>query len=417
MKAATLETEQEQRFVPPTLAEQMREEMAAWDAVLRSAFRIAPYNPDDLLSAKGFDVYERMMGDAMVRAAINTKRYALLAKPWQVMAHTAGPGVAPTAEAVAARDFVDHALRGMRGADGAARDFRQTLFQMMSAFYRGYSVAEMVWRLEESGQYEGRFTLAAIKAKSPKQTGFEVDDFLNVQAITSWTPMTGLITVPRGKCVLYVYNPQDELPYGNSDLRSVYKHWWSKDTIVRFWNLALQKFGMPMVYAQASATGDNGGQILETLKAIQQDSSAVFPRDVAPQLLQATGNTGDAFLSAVDWHNQQIAQGILLQTLTSGEGRRTGSLALGKVHFDVLLYVLENAKADLEAVVNSQIVRPLIEYNFGDAAETMPRFALGSVNERDITQLAQAYDVLLTHGVADSKEQAVRELFDLPPLA
>jgi len=25
--------------------------------------------------------------------------------------------------------------------------------------------------------------------------------------------------------------------------------------------------------------------------------------------------------------------------------------------------------------------------------------------------------VLLTHGVADSKEQAVRELFDLPPLA
>ena len=288
---------------------------------------------------------------------------------------------------------------------------------MMAAFYRGYSVSELVWRLEEKGRWAGRFTLAALKAKSPKQIGFEVDDYLNIEAITSWTPVAGFTTVPREKCVLYIYNPHDELPYGDSDLRSVYKHWWSKDALVKFWNLALQKYGAPMMFAQSSSSGAESERLLNLLQSVQQDASAIFPRDVTPQLLQSNMNA-DAFVNAVDWHNQQIAQGILLQTLTSGEGRRSGGRALGIVHFNVLLYALENAKADIEAAVNTQIVKLLIDYNYGplDGGTKYPRFALGAIDEKDIGQLASAYDVLLTHGVVGNREQAVREAFGLPPL-
>ena len=410
--------EEKGRVEAPSLAERVREEMVAWDAVLKTAFRIAPYNPDDLLSARGFDLYEKMMGDAMVRAAINTKRFALLAKPWQVLPAVTSLEGKPTGEAVAVRDFVEVALRGMCGADGMARDFRQVLFQMMSAFYRGYSLAEMVWRLEESGPYAGKLMLAAIKAKSPKQIGFEVDDYLNIQAITSWTPVTGTVTVPRSKCVLYIYNPHDELPYGDSDLRTVYKHWWSKDTIVKFWNVMLQKFGMPMLYAQSppGASDAVSQQILAKMQEVQNDSNGVFPHNVTPHLLEMAHSSSEGFATAVDWHNQQIAQGVLLQTLTSGEGRRVGSLALGRVHFDILLYVLENAKADIEAVVNTQIVRPLVDYNFSNLGSVYPRFTLGSVDEKDWSTMAQAFDVLLRHGVVDRKEQAVREVFGLPVL-
>ena len=403
--------EREREAPAISAAERMREELTAWDAVLKSAFRIAPYNPDLLALGRGFDVYETMMSDAMVRAAINTKRFALLAKPWRVF-----PAEGKSARAAEMRDFVEDALRGMAGPDGAARDFRQVLFQMMSAFYRGFSVAEMIWKLEERGRWAGRYTLAAIKAKSPKQIGFEVDDYLNVEAITSWTPVAGFTTVPREKCVLYIYNPHDELPYGDSDLRAVYKHWWSKDSLAKFWNLALQKYGMPMLFAQSSANGAESQRLLDLLGQVQQDASAIFPRDVTPQLLQSNMNA-DTFVNAVDWHNQQIAQGILLQTLTSGEGRRSGSRALGMVHFNVLLFALENAKADIEAAVNTQIVKPLVEYNFGEVGAALtPRFSLGGIDEKDISQLATAYNVLLTHGVVGNREQAVREAFGLPPL-
>ncbi len=401
-------------------AEWAKEEITAWDAVLKTAFRTPPYHPESLLARNGIDLYDRMMDDAAVRAAINTKRYALLAKPYQIFPAANGADTKPTTEQQEARNFVEATLRGMQGADGMTRDFRQVLFQMMSAFYRGFSVGEMVWRVEEQGKWAGKFMLAAIKAKNPKQIGFDVDDFLNVQAIVSWTPTGGTVRVPREKCVLYVYNPQDELPYGDSDLRGVYKHWWSKDVLHRFWNLALQRFGMPMVFAQVAGSSSSGraSEILETLEAMQTDSSAIFPPDVLPQVLQASQSGATSFGEAVDYHNEQIAVGILLQTLTSGEGRRTGSMALGQVHFDILLYVLENARADIEAVVNTQIVRRLIDYNFADAnrRNLYPQFSLPNANQKDVLRLAQAFDVLLTHGVVTGKEQAVRDLFDLPPL-
>lgn len=58
--------------VERTAPEQFREELAAWDAVFRQAFRMPPYNPDDLLSTRGIETYDRMMADAQVRASINT---------------------------------------------------------------------------------------------------------------------------------------------------------------------------------------------------------------------------------------------------------------------------------------------------------------------------------------------------------
>ncbi len=401
---------------PLSVAERFQEELVSWEAMLKSAFRVPPYSPDSFaMSHGGYEIYDQMMTDAMVRAAINTKRFALLSKPWSVFAAGNGEGGRPSGKALEIRDFVEGSLRDIRGADGTVKDFRQVLFEMMSAFFRGFSLAELVWRMEEAGHWRGKFRLAGVKSKHPRQIGFEVDDFLNIERIVSLTPTSGRVTVPREKCLYYVYHPQEGSPYGSSDLRCVYKHWWSKDILAKFWNLHLQRFGTPMVFAQVA--GD-GTQILETLQAMQADASAVFPREVTPQILQASSAGGDGFIAAVDWHNQQIAQGILLQTLTSGEGTRVGSLALGQVHFSILLFSLENAKQDIEAAINAQVIRPLVDYNFAGAREAglYPSFSLGNVNERDLPKLAQAYDVLLKHGVVTGREASVRELFDLPPM-
>jgi len=254
--------------------------------------------------------------------------------------------------------------------------------------------------------------LAAIKFKHPKQIGFEVDDYLNVRAVTSWTPVGGLVTIPRGKCLLYVYNAKDELPYGDSDLRAVYKHWYSKTKIVEYWNLRLQRHGIPFAYASVPGGADGAGaSVLQVLRDFQRDASAVFPQNVRPQLLEPRGDGAGMFLDALEWHDRQIARGILLQTLTSTEGMRSGSVALGRVHFDILLFALECAKQDIEAVVNGQIVRPLVDANFDHGL--YPRFSLGNLDQKDVASLAQAMDVLLRHKVVEPTDPALREMFNL----
>ncbi len=413
-RSVTEAQERRRERAMPTPAEMLREEMTAWDAAFQRAFRLPPYHPDDLLTTRGIDIYDRMMTDAQVRASINVKRFAILARPWQIFPAIRDRAHPDFAAACEARDFVEDALRSLRGPDGSLREFRHTLFEMMSAFYRGFALAEMVWRVEERGRWRGRYLLTALKFKNPRQIGFELDPFLNVEAVTSWTPTGGLQTLPRHKCLLYVYNQRDELPYGDSDLRAVYRHWYSKTKIIEFWNLRLQRFGIPFAYANAPTGSETGAKLLEVLRELQQDSSAVFPPNVHPQLLETHGDGGGPFLSALEWHNQQIAIGILLQTLTSGEGLRAGSMALGRVHFDILLFALQCMKQDVEATVNAQIVRPLVDYNFDHGL--YPQFSLGNLNEKDIAPLAQAMDVLLTHQVVDAKEPVVREMFNLPPL-
>ncbi len=399
-----------------TLADRLKEDVTAWDSVMRSVFRLPPYNPDAVLVKNGADIYEKMMTDPQVRAAINTKRFALLARPWQVFPAECSTETDRKA-AEGAHGFVLEALRSLKGPDGSNRDFRNTLFEMMSAFYRGYSLAELIWTVCQEGEWRGKYRYAAIKFKNPKQIGFDLDPYLNLRAVTSWTPTEGYQRIPREKCLLYVYNQRDELPYGESDLKAVYRNWYCKRRIVEFWNIRLQRFGVPFAYANVGTGNDVMSQkVGSMLKEMQQDSSAVFPSNVKPELLETHTDGGDAFLSALEWHNQQIATGILLQTLSSSEGKRSGSLALGKVHFNILLYALECMKQDIESAVNSQIIRPLIDFNFDMDQRLYPRFSLGNVDEDDIAKLAEVMDVLLRHGVADSKEPVIREMFNLPPI-
>ncbi|MFX8938131.1 hypothetical protein ABTN00_21005, partial [Acinetobacter baumannii] len=54
-------------------------------------------------------------------------------------------------------------------------------------------------------------------------------------------------------------------------------------------------------------------------------------------------------------------------------GRRVGSLALGKVHLQVLLLQLEAVRRELaDTVMTEQVIRPLVELNFGPG--NVPRF-------------------------------------------
>ena len=82
-------------------------------------------------------------------------------------------------------------------------------------------------------------------------------------------------------------------------------------------------------------------------------------------------------MEAIDFHNREIARAILGQTLTTDEGRRVGSLAMGKVHLQVLLLQLEAIRRELaDVVMNEQIIRPLIELNFG--TQELPTFSFTS---------------------------------------
>ena len=388
------------------------EEVAAAQTRLASnAFRLASYSPDDLLSQKGLALYDEMQKDSQVRSCLNTKKFAVLSKGWDVQPASDDPGDMETAR------FVKFCLEDMRGS------VQDMLFKVLDALAKGFSICEINFKIVQEGPYAGMVGLDSIKSKDPAAFGFDMDEFLNIRGLIMMAP--GLKTdLPVDKFIIYTYMPSYELPHGQSDLRAAYKHWWSQEVILKFYNMYLEKFGMPTAKGsyRRGMPKQQQDELLRVLDKIQQETAIVVPEDVAIELLEAQRGGDAGYLDAIEFHNKQIAKAILGQTLTSDEGSRVGSLAMAKVHLDILGFYLDKLKRDLEeTVMREQVIRPLVDFNFSGqppAASRQrpayPRFTLGSLEERDLEQVGGLIAKLIDGKVVAPDEPWIREYLGIP---
>ena len=369
---------------------------------LAGAFgRIGPCNPDDLIATRGYEVYDRMQTDSQVRACLNIKKLSILSRGWQVRPASNDPKDVKIAE------FVDFCLADMRGS------MIDVLYNILDAVAKGFSISEINYKVIGKGPFTGMIGLDSIKSKDPASIAFESDEFLNLVGL--WQGPGRDRKLPEDKFLVYTYMPRYESPYGSSDLRAAHRHWWSKDVILKFYNIYLEKFGAPTVLGSYTRGTPKSQQddLLKVLDRIQQETAIVLPQDIKIELLEAQRGGELGYLQAIEYHDRQIAKSILGQTLTTDEGMRYGSFALAKVHMDVLRMTLEKVKRDVEeSVMKEQLIRRLVDYNF--RTEIYPSFSLGTLRERDLTLLADVVGKLVIGGVVAPDESWIRDYLEIP---
>ncbi|GBC93606.1 hypothetical protein HRbin15_02106 [bacterium HR15] len=318
---------------------------------------------DDLLTRHGYEIYDQMLTDAHVRACFNLKRLGILSVDWRLEPADDSP------DALFVRDFVLYNLQTMAGG------VFSLLWRTLDALAKGFAVLEKLYEWRSTPPYEGFWTLKGFKAKNPALFAFEVDAFRNVRALILNTPDGQRISLPREKFILYAHNARYESPAGESDLRAAYMHWRSKQRILQMWDLFLAKYASPTligVYRRGLPPSQQD-ELLRALDRVQQETAMVVPEDVEVRALELKQAGADSYAEAITYHNAEIAKSLLGETLTTDEGQRVGSLALGQVHLKVLQTQLKALRADLaERVMQHQIIRPLLQLNFGTAPE--PRF-------------------------------------------
>ena len=137
----------------------------------------------------------------------------------------------------------------------------------------------------------------------------------------------------------------------------------------------LERFASPTLLAKFAkgATSEDQNAMLRSLEALAKNSAIVFPDEFEISPLGDRNNASQGFMDAIDFHNREITRAIVGQTLTTSEGTRVGSLAMGRVHLQVFLLQLEAIRRDLaDTVMNEQVIKPLVALNFGDVE--MPVF-------------------------------------------
>lgn len=305
-----------------------------------------------------YAVYDQMQLDGMVQTVLSVKKLGVLAAPYRVVAGD------ESGQASVRAQFVEDCFDRMEGSP------LTLLNSAMDAFAKGWSVQELIY--ESDG---GQVWLRAVRAKDPALFGLEMDAFGRVRGLRLQLPGEAARELPREKFVLYGNRGVYGRVKGRSDLDAAYRHWQAKQSLLAAWKLHLERYASPTVLGsfQRSLPPEEQAQVLSTLSNLSEHTAVIYPSEIEVDTLGGQKEASSGFVDAIEFHNREIARAVLGQTLTTDEGRRVGSLALGKVHLQVLLLQLEALRRELaDVVMTEQVIRPLVELNFGPGP--VPRF-------------------------------------------
>lgn len=304
---------------------------------------------DSVLLERGggdYRLYQEVLRDDHVKAAVEQRRRAVLSRPWEVR-----PGGKRAIDKAAAT-FLEENINAL-GWDTVCD-------KMLMGIFYGLAVAEAMW--VPDGRY---WRLDGLKVRNRRRFAFDQDANLLLKTVQK--PL-GEALPERKFWVFSAGADHDDAPYGLGLGHWLYWPVWFKRNGHRFWAVYLEKFGTPAAKGTypANATEAQQNTLLEALRALRQDSAVVVPEGMLIELVEATRSGTADYAAFVEAMNKAILVAAIGQTgTTSGTpGKLGGDKEQGDVRLDIV-----KADADLlSASFNSSVARWLTEWNFPGAA-------------------------------------------------
>jgi|1_EtaG_2_1085319.scaffolds.fasta_scaffold00504_21 SPP1 gp7 family putative phage head morphogenesis protein len=355
-----------------------------------------PYNPDELYRKRGnFDIYDKMRKDDQIRSILMVKKGSVLNSGWNIVIDDQVP---------IHEEIRDDILKWLE--DDIEISFDQSMREMLTNLDYGFSITEPVWKIDD-----GNVKLKYLKTRAPHSFRIFTDEKGNVDKIEQ-DGETGVIKINPSKVILFPHQMEFGNWYGKSDLESAYRSWWSKDLIIKFWNIYLEKYGSPTAIGKygVSATQEDKDQLLKVLKTIQTSTSIIIPEDALVELLEEnkSGASGDGFESAIDKYNMMISRSMGIPDLLGIGGSETdgGSFALGKNQFEMFFMIIEDIRKDLTRIINRQIIIPMVDANWAIGNAPYPKFAFNPLNaEQRFEMLKSWVEIVKGAGYKPSDEE------------
>ena len=299
-------------------------------------------------------MYRNVLRDERCKAALKQRLDAAIAKQWEVL-----PGGDSAMDRAAADDLTEQLK---------AIPFDAICRQLLHGVWYGWAVGEAIWRRDAA-----RVTIEDLVVRS-------LDRF-------TWTPQNDLLlrtyTAPQGEAVpdgkfVVLTRPGEhrDLPYAPGLARWCYWPVWLKRHGMKFWSVALEKFGAPTAVGKwpkgASVTEQK--KLLDLVHSLATGSGVALPEDQTIELLataQRTGGSGGMdFESFVKYLDQSITTTILGQSSTTDQGPWRGTAEVQK---DVRDETVASDCRLLDETLNATIARWLTQWNFPAAAVPLIR--------------------------------------------
>ena len=290
-------------------------------------------------------IYRQTLRDERCAAALDQRLNAAISTPWDVE-----PGGEEARDALAAEHLAEQ-LRSI--------DFPRICRQLLHGVWYGWAVGEAIWT-----HADDRVALHDLRVKSPDRFWWEVDGtlLLRSQVAPQGTP------VPDRKFVALTRPTEhSDLPYAPGLARWCYWPVWMKRHGMKFWAVALERFGSPTAKGTypMGATPEEQKRLLSLIQSLATGAGVAIPEGQDIELLESARRAGGDYAEFCRYLDHSITTTILGQSSTTDQGAWRGT---AEVQRDVRDETIAADARLLDSVFNMTIARWLTEWNFPGAA-------------------------------------------------
>lgn len=343
------------------------------------------YNPDTI----SFDEYKKMgTYDAQVIAGIDLIQMGVLMKPWRIRCKNT--------EIV---EELTKALQQLRYPS-----FRDAMKQMMNAIFLGFSVTEIVF--EQYGRYWFPRHSNGLKTFDPEYIRFHSDEYGNLEGVQQRLGGSN-IWLPMDRTVIWSHEKLYGNWYGNALLKGCYKNWYIKDAMLKFANIAYERFGAPILMGIVKNVSDLE-QMSENIEHLYARSQAVIvkrdEKDPTDVTVLESRRKEMPFDTYIRYHDEMILRRMLIgQRLFEGGGGTYGP----KVPLDIIFMRFEDFRMELVDAVNDML-RIIVDLNW-KAEGDYPKLEFAPLTTADQQQLRQSIYEAIDRGIVLKDEPWVRD--------
>ena len=314
-------------------------------------------------------IYRDTLRDERCQAALDQRLDAAIARPW-----TVEPGGDGAHDRAAADDLARQLADA--GFDAVCR-------QLLHGVWYGYAVAEALWAREGA-----QVVLDRLIVRAPDRFRWSAEG----------TPLLRTETAPLGEAlpagkfvILRRPGEHGDLPHGPGLARWCFWPVWLKRHGLKFWSVALERFGAPGVKGTypRNATEGQKAELLALVQGFATSLGVVLPEGQEIEIVDSARRAGGDFEAFVAYLDRTIATTILGQSSTTDQGPWRGTAEVQRDVRD------ETVAADcrlLDGALNATVARWLTRWNFAGAAP--PRIRRDAAPPEDLDARARREAVI-----------------------
>ncbi len=378
--------------VSKALRSRVVKDQSLWDQFQRIGGGLTPVQVSEIIReadagypARFVDlINEARQKDCHLQSVLFTRESAVVRLKWEL--HVEG-STKKKPKGARQTKLVEQALRGNPALPAL-------IAHLAGADYYGYAVSEIDWGVDA----RSRMVPIGFTNLSARRFGFRnADGKLIWRDSTTNGVEVDLSAYPR-KFIISQPRITGDVPAREGLGRvlswaSLFRNWTVSDWL-KLAELAWKPWRIGVYKKDADEKDiDHLEALVEGLVA---SGSGTHAETVDLQLKWPEGGAGGSGKAAhgelFDRMGAEMSKAVIGQTLTTEQGSR-GSQSLGKVHNDVRNDILEFDAKHIAAVITRDLIRPLIELNFGPGAP-VPEFRFITRDSADMKSFAEAVEKL-----------------------